>query len=210
MTTTAPPRATRPDRGWLVPAGLLALGAVPVIAGAFRLGDPGDGGAPLVAHIIGAGGYAVLGAFQFAPRFRARRRRWHRVAGRLTVLCGLAAALSGLWLTLVPFRQADAAALLTGTRLVFGALWALFLVLGVVAARRRDVAGHRAWMTRAYAVGLAAGTQVFTLGLGTAVLGHLDRTAEALLMLAGWLVNVAVAERAVRRSRTTPNPVEAR
>ncbi|MGM1064463.1 DUF2306 domain-containing protein [Saccharothrix sp. Mg75] len=214
MTTTAtrraPRRATRPGRESLVPAGLLALSAIPVLGGAFRLGDPGGGGTPLVVHIIGASGYAVLGAFQFAPRFRARRRRWHRVAGRLVVLCGLAAALSGLWLTLFHLGPDDGGVLLTGVRVVFGALWAVFLVLGVTAARRRDLTRHRAWMVRAYAVGLAAGTQAFTLGLGAAVLGDLDRTSEALLMLAGWLINAAVAERAVHRSRTTPKQAEER
>ena len=39
------------------------------------------------------------------------------------------------------------------------------LVLGFAAIRRRDLPAHRAWMIRAYAVGLAAGTAVGTGGL---------------------------------------------
>ena len=46
-----------------------------------------------------------------------------------------------------------------------------FLVLGITAVRRRDIAAHRAWMIRAYAIGLAAGSQVFTEGIGGALLG---------------------------------------
>ena len=46
------------------------------------------------------------------------------------------------------------------------------LVLGVAAIRRRDIAAHRAWMIRAYAIGLAAGTQVFTEGFGERDLRH--------------------------------------
>ena len=38
------------------------------------------------------------------------------------------------------------------------------LVLGFTAFRRRGIAVHRAWMIRAYAIGLAAGTQAFTEG----------------------------------------------
>ena len=45
------------------------------------------------------------------------------------------------------------------------------IVLGFAAIRRGDVARHRAWMTRAYALALGAGTQVFTLGIGAAVFG---------------------------------------
>jgi hypothetical protein len=45
--------------------------------------------------------------------------------------------------------------LLTPIRLAFGVAMAGRIVLGVAAIRRRDVAGHRAWMVRGYAIGLA-------------------------------------------------------
>ena len=44
-----------------------------------------------------------------------------------------------------------------------------FLVLGFTAIRRRDIPAHRAWMIRAYALGLGAGTQAFTEGVGEAL-----------------------------------------
>ncbi|MGH8966278.1 MAG: DUF2306 domain-containing protein, partial [Actinomycetes bacterium] len=50
---------------------------------------------------------------------------------------------------------------------------------------------------RSYAIGLVAGTQVFTLGVGGTVLGTGDLTT-ALLMGAAWAVNLAVAEWAIR------------
>jgi hypothetical protein len=43
------------------------------------------------------------------------------------------------------------------------------IILGFKAIRRRDVAQHRAWMTRAYVLALGAGTQAFTIGIGEAV-----------------------------------------
>lgn len=52
--------------------------------------------------------------------------------------------------------------LLYALRLLFGTAMASALVLGVAAVRRRDALRHRAWMIRAYAVGLGAGTQVLT------------------------------------------------
>lgn len=70
-------------------------------------------------------------------------------------------------------------------RLVVGSAMALSIVLGFAAIRRRDVTRHRAWMTRAYALGLGAGTQGFTLGFGEAVFGT-GELSTALLLGAGW------------------------
>ena len=71
------------------------------------------------------------------------------------------------------------------------------LVLGVAAIRRGDVATHRAWMTRAYAIALAAGTQAFTEGVGGAVFGHSVLALDA-SRGAGWVINLAVAEWVIR------------
>ncbi|MGW0150823.1 DUF2306 domain-containing protein, partial [Streptomyces sp. NPDC003333] len=100
-------------RDWLVPAGLIMLSAVPVIAGAARTAELTGGATvtpdnarflaspvPVLVHIVGASLYCLLGAFQFVPGFRRRRPGWHRLAGRLLIPCGLAAALSGLWMAL--------------------------------------------------------------------------------------------------------------
>ena len=78
-------------------------------------------------------------------------------------------------------------------RLVAGSGMAASLVLGYLAIRRGDIPGHTAWFTRAYALALGAGTQVFTLGIGEAVFGAGDRST-ALLHGAGWAINLAVAE----------------
>ena len=67
------------------------------------------------------------------------------------------------------------------------------IVLGVTAIRARDIARHRAWMMRAYALGLGAGTQAFTVGFGEAAIGH------DLSMGAAWAINLAVAEWFIRR-----------
>jgi hypothetical protein len=124
---------------------------------------------------------------------------------------------SALWLTLFYEAQPGTGDLLYVLRLVFGSAMAACLVLGITAVRRRDIRAHRAWMMRAYAIGLAAGTQAFTEGIGGAVFG----TGELRMDLArgaGWVINLAVAELAIRRSaprrsrRTaaaTPDPVGA-
>ena len=72
------------------------------------------------------------------------------------------------------------------------------VVLGFTAIRRRDIPAHRAWMIRAYALAVAAGTQAFTQGIGEAVFG-LSEASTALSLTAGWVINAAVAEHLIRR-----------
>jgi uncharacterized membrane protein len=208
--TRAPARAVVP--AWLILVGLLVLGAIPLIAGAFRLVELAGGadvtpanarffGSPLpvVLHIVAAAAFIVLGAFQFVPGFRRRRPGWHRRVGRLLVGSGLVAALSGLWMTQFYQLPDHDGALLYGFRLLFGSLMAISIVLSFVAIRRREIARHRAWMMRGYALGLGAGTQVLTLGIGEVVFGPPGEFSRALLMGGGWVINLAVAEWVIRK-----------
>lgn len=197
---------------WRVPAGLLALSIVPMLGGAARLGQLASGAqvtaanhrffdqpVPVVLHIIGASVFCVLGALQFAPSLR--RHRWHRVAGRIALPMGLVASLSGLWMTWAyPWPPGDEASLAV-VRTVVGVGMTASLVLALVAVRRRDFRAHRAWVTRGYALGLGAGTQVLThlpwlvANGGQPPLGW----PRTIAMTAGWAINLAVAEWAIRR-----------
>ena len=74
-------------------------------------------------------------------------------------------------MTLLSAAKPGTGDLLYVLRLVFGCALIACLVLGFAAIRRRNIPAHRAWMIRAYAIALAAGTQAFTQGLGGVVLG---------------------------------------
>jgi uncharacterized membrane protein len=193
-----------------VVVGLLLLGLFPLIFGALRLVELGGGPAlmppntriapaALVVHIVGAFAFAVLGPFQFAAGFRRRRPLWHKLAGRVGVVGGLMAALSGLWMTLMYAPQPGTGPLLFVLRLVFGSAMVASMVLGVDAARHGDINRHRAWITRGYAIGLGAATQMLTLMIGEAVAGSVDELGNGLLNGAGWVINLAVAEWVIRR-----------
>jgi hypothetical protein len=149
---------------------------------------------PVVLHIICASIFALVGAWQFAPRSRRGRRTWHRVAGRIVLPCGLITALSGLWMTLFYPRPVGDGDLLEALRLVFGTAMFASLVLGYTAARRRAFVRHRLWITRGYAIGLGAGTQVLTLGPWMLAFGTPGEFIRALLMGGGWVINLAVVE----------------
>ncbi len=193
-----------------MPAGLIALSAVPVLAGALRIRELAGGAevteqnarffaspVPVVLHIVGATVFCMLGAFQFVPSLR--RHSWHRVAGRIVLPCGVVAALSGLWMTVFYPSPPGDGDLLFVFRLVFGSAMAVSLVLAFEAIRRRDVRAHRAWVTRGYAIGVGAGSQAVVTLLWTIPAGQPNEVTRALLLAAGWVINLAVAERINRR-----------
>jgi uncharacterized membrane protein len=201
---------TRGGLSWRVPLALVVLSLIPVISGSLRLIEAAGGPqlmpvnpridaspAPLVVHVLAAAIYAVLGAFQFPARLRRRHPGWHRRSGRILVGAGLAVAGSGLWMTLF-YSGAPGGVLLWAIRLLVGSTMAAAIVLGFTAIRRRDIAAHRAWMIRAYALGLGAGTQAFTEGIGEALFGTGD-LSKAISMGSAWVINALVAEWVIQR-----------
>jgi hypothetical protein len=74
----------------------------------------------------------------------------------------------------------------------------LSLGLAFRAVRQWDFDQHRAWMIRAYAIGIGAGTQVFT-HLPWLFLGQPDELGRAVSMGAGWVINLIIAEWIIRK-----------
>ena len=213
MTVNAAFRPTRSSRSieW-VPFALVALVVIPAISGSLRLVELAGGNqllppnpritaspVPVVAHIVCAVAYAILGAFQFSGEVRRRWPGWHRVGGRFLVVLGLGVAVSALWMTLF-YPRAPGGDLAYAFRLAFGSGMAASIILGFDAIRRGDVGRHRAWMARAYALALGAGTQVFTLGVANGVFGSNDVTT-ALGLGAGWGINLVLVEWFIRSPR---------
>jgi uncharacterized membrane protein len=220
QSASAPAKPKAPARKrsgtWLV-IGLILLSIIPLAAGAFRLSQLAGGAEitpanarffasplPVVLHIVGAAIYALLGAFQFVSRLWQRGVGWHRWVGRLLLVpCGLIVGLSGVWMTLfypgTNSTDGIGAVLLYALRLLFGSGMVFSILYGFIAIRRGDMIRHRAWMTRGYAIGLGAGTQALTLAAGEMIGGPPNELNYALLMGAGWMINIAVAEWSIRR-----------
>jgi uncharacterized membrane protein len=218
-TITAAPATPLAD--WLIPAGLIALAFIPIVAGSVRLTALAAGAAltpenarfvtspvPVVLHILSVTLYCLVGAFQFAPGLRRRHPVWHRRAGRLLVGAGLVAALSGLWMAVFYAIVPADSALLHAFRLIFGSAMAMSLVLGLLAIRRGQVGIHQAWMRRAYAIGQGAGTQALTQIPPVMILGRLDPDTLAFAMGGAWVLNLGIAELLILRQRArSPAPL---
>ena len=200
---------------WLVPAMLILLSLVPAIAGTARLAQlAGDAVVtvenarffaqpiPVVLHILAVIPYSIVGAFQFSAGIRRRKRSWHRAAGRVLSVLGLVAALTGLWMAhFYPWPAGDGYGVYV-ERLIFGTAMVASILLALDAVRRRDFKTHGAWMIRAYAIGLGAGTQVLTHFPWVILVGKPGESARTVLMGAGWVINVIVAEWIIRRGQT--------
>lgn len=212
IAATRPPSARkerqRPKSGWLAITGLLLLSVLPVLGGVLRLTEVGTepadkvlwvSTAAIITHIVSMTVYCLLGALQFSPALRTRRR-WHRTAGRVLIPAGFLAALSAIWLAVFFGGDPDDLALAM-VRLVFAAAMTVFLVRGVIAITRRDFVVHGEWMTRAYALAVSGGTQALVYALWTIPLGEVDAFGETWLVAAGFVINALVAELLIRRRR---------
>jgi uncharacterized membrane protein len=189
-----------------IPAGLIVLSVVPILAGSVRLSQLASGvvtaenarffGAPVpaVLHIVTVTLFSLLGALQFAPRVRNAYPKWHRWSGRVIVPSGLIAALTGLWMNQFYALPPHDGTALYLTRLIVGLWMAYALSCGYLAIRRWDVAAHRNWMLRGYAIGMGAGTQVLTSVPYFILVGEPDIAARAVMMGAGWAINAVIAE----------------
>jgi len=217
MSSSTTPAKVR----WLIPGLLFALTAVPIAAGVARLIWLANGTirpdsarfaatpVPLVMHIVSIIIFGVLGAFMFTPSLRARWPHWHRIAGRLLAPAGLVAAFTGLWMTLLYSPGVNDGQILFALRLFFGSGMAVSLLLGLDAVSRKAFAEHGAWMLRAYAIGMGAGTQVFTTAVWLLLIGPTHEMSRAATMGAGWVINLALAEwiLARRPAASKLNPV---
>lgn len=187
---------------------LFALSAVPLVAGAARLAQLATGHLdasnarfglapwPVTLHILAATLFSVLGAIQLDPRSRAWAPGWHRATGAVALVSGLVVAASGVYMALTyAIPDALQGPVLRVTRLAVGGGMFISLLIALRAILARRFIAHGAWMLRAYALGMGAGTQVLVfLPLELFLAGPVQGLPRDILMAASWALNLAVAE----------------
>ncbi|WP_136707216.1 DUF2306 domain-containing protein [Agromyces sp. H66] len=173
------------------------------VAGTYD-GRPAVVQAAFYAHVVAGGIALVAGPFQFWRGLRDRQRSVHRWIGRGYLAAVAIAAVAGL--VIAPFSEAGLSGLVG-----FGSLAVLWLATGSAAyraIRRGDVANHRAWMMRNFALTYAAVTLRLWLGalIGAQALpgGPFDleaafANAYAVVPFLSWLPNLVVVEWLIRR-----------
>lgn len=157
-----------------------------------------------LAHVLPGALFLLLAPLQFSRRIRTRNVRLHRWSGRFLVAMGIPIGLTGLFFGVVnPFGGA-----LEGVVIgVVGVLFLFALARAVVAIRRREIAIHREWMIRVFAIAL--GISVVRL-VGLAIVlaaGVRPALWFAHSVWIGFLITLAVAELWIRRTRPRLAPV---
>lgn len=146
-------------------------------------------------HVFASSVALILGPFQFMDGLRARRLELHRWMGRLYLGVGvLLGGLAGLHMSLYAYGGLV-------SQLGFGALALGWLYTGVrayLAIRAKDVASHRRWMVRNFA--LAFGAVTLRLWLpGSVAAGVPFELAYPAVAWLCWVPNLVVAERILRK-----------
>jgi uncharacterized membrane protein len=159
-----------------------------------------------LVHILPGLLFILLAPFQFSAGFRARHLKAHRIIGRVFLICGLIAGTTALVMSFaIPaiggVNQAAATTL-------FGALFLFALAKAYIHIRRREIALHREWMIRAYAIGLAVTTIRPIVGIFFATSRLSGLTPREFFGTAFWIgftIHLIVAESWIR---THPQSLE--
>jgi uncharacterized membrane protein len=106
-------------------------------------------------HILPGAVYLIGAPLQLWRRFRERHFALHRRLGRVVLAAGL---VSGVYAVVFGWLHSYGGVAQALATAVFGGGFVTSLVLAFVAIRRGDVARHRRWMIRAFALGLGVGT----------------------------------------------------
>ncbi len=204
--------------GW-VPILLWLYGGIVVFSGIMRLAITGQAlttGQPVddpvfmiyvhqpwlpAIHILAGTVFMLLGPLQFIPSIRRHWPKMHRVTGRVFLVCGLIAAATGLGVEFTfPLRGGYVK---RAAMVLFSLAMLVALVLAWRAAVRRRIDLHRAWVVRAYAIGLALSTTRLYFIPAYLMYGNPSQFEAATVTWTGFCINCLVAEWIVRRSRRT-------
>jgi len=139
----------------------------------------------LIPHTL-CGVIALLaGPMQFSSRLRQRHLKFHRVLGRIYVISVFIGASTGL--ALAAGRPG-----MPGTS-VQAAAWIVCTTAAVITARNRQIARHRRWMVRSYAVTFTF-VSSRVLNLWPLYWSHLGDTLAAVGLIVFTLASLLVVE----------------
>ena len=157
-------------------------------------------------HVLAGAAFLVLAPLQLSSAIRRRYRRFHRWSGRVLVMTGGLTAIAGLFFgLLMPYAGAGEASAIA----LFGGLFLVAISKGVIAIRRGDVAAHREWMIRAFAVGIGISTVRIVAAILDFTLTPAGFSPPRIFVLSiwtGWSTTVVAAELWLARTRPATLP----
>jgi uncharacterized membrane protein len=139
----------------------------------------------LIPHSLCGTFALVIGPLQFSSRFRQRHLNWHRILGRIYVVCVFIGAGTGVALAFgrpgFPGTSGQAAA------------WVVCTTAAFLTARNRHIVQHRQWMARSYAVTFTF-VSSRVLNLWPAYWSHLGDVLSAVGVIAFTLASLLIVD----------------
>jgi uncharacterized membrane protein len=152
-------------------------------------------------HIVPGLIFMILGPLQFVARIRLRHINLHRWCGRIYVACGLLVGVTALTLGIVVGFGGPTE---TSAVTFFSLLFLVFLSLAVFRIRRREIAAHREWMIRAFALGSAVATMRPMIAIMLAVTGLSFSESLGIAFWLAFSLHLVIAELWVNMTRVKP------
>ncbi|CUJ06490.1 DUF2306 domain-containing protein [Cognatishimia activa] len=203
---------------WRIPILLVLLGVMPIAASIYRtvvlattdlaaVTDADelrffDMPVPILMHVIFGSLFLVLGALQMSPGLRRKHRILHRRIGWSAAVSAIIFSLYGVWMVFLYPSHSAASFMIDIGRVVFGIAIPTFVVLGVLAAIRKNIPVHRAWMIRGYSLAAASGIQSYLIAVATGLMGRFDPQIADAMMILGWMIGIIAAEKIIAGPRT--------
>lgn len=150
-------------------------------------------------HMFTGIAFVLLAPLQFVARIRNRYRRFHRWLGRILLLMAVIAGIYGL-ICVVTFPAFGGVAT-ESAGWFFGPLFLFSLIRAYQQIRRRNIAAHREWMIRAFAMGLGVGAQRIMIGLFQVFSDYTIHDVFGTSLWIGFAFNLCVAEYWIHRTR---------
>jgi uncharacterized membrane protein len=148
-------------------------------------------------HILPGLMFLLIGLVQFMPALRRAAPMAHRWLGRVFIVCGLISGVSLYWLV-ISLPAMGGMLTITGSWL-FATGMIASLIIAWVAIRRRNIARHRAFMIRAYALGTAVATVRLLGAIGQAAAGMEFQEYFGVWLWLGMLLHFVGAELILRQ-----------
>jgi uncharacterized membrane protein len=151
----------------------------------------------LIPHTVSGLAALLIGPLQFSSRFRQRHLNIHRVLGRVYVVSVFVGSFTGIALAVgrpgLPGTSMQAAA------------WMVYTIAAFIAARNRQIAVHRQWMVRSYAVTFTF-VSSRVLNLWPRYWSHLGDVLAAVGVIAFTLVSLLIVDVAFNWRELTTRP----
>ena len=153
-------------------------------------------------HVIPGAIYLVLAPFQFSETLRKRSLNTQRFAGRGLSAIGLVVGATALFLGLIVPYSGVSEQLVIG---FFGVLFLFSIVRGFLYIRSKEIALHREWMMRAFAIGLSIATMRLIFIPALIIVGNPTRQETEMLSIIAFTIafvlHCSIAEIWIRTTR---------